>query len=95
LDYVRKSAGGIGDLARALRDIGERLGMKVSVEISKYPKVKFRAPFESGRGSMRSKIEVNTYERSPALPLALVTHCWAWTTISSSNFERLRLPFRK
>jgi Nucleotidyl transferase AbiEii toxin, Type IV TA system len=69
LDYVRKSAGGIGELTRALREIGERLGMKVSVEISKYPKVKFRAPFESSRGSMRIKIEVNTYERSPALPL--------------------------
>lgn len=72
LDYVRKSAGGIGELTRALREIGEHLGMKVNVEISKYPKVKFRAPFESGRGSMRIKIEVNTYERSPALPLERV-----------------------
>jgi hypothetical protein len=28
--------------------------------------VKFRSPFESGNGTMRIKIEVNTYKRSPA-----------------------------
>jgi hypothetical protein len=50
----------------ALRRIGERLDMKVSVDVFKYPKVKFRSPFESGNGTMRIKIEVNTYERSPA-----------------------------
>ncbi len=72
LDYVRQSAGGIGPLTQALRDVGERLGMKVNVEISKYPKVKFRAPFETGNGSMRIKIEVNTYERSSARPLERV-----------------------
>lgn len=48
--------------------------MKVSVDVSKYPKVKFRAPFESGNGTMRIKIEVNTYERSPSQPLALVPY---------------------
>ena len=72
LDYVRQSSGGIGPLTQALREIGERLDMKVNVEISKYPKVKFRAPSESGNGSMRIKIEVNTYERSPARPLERV-----------------------
>jgi predicted nucleotidyltransferase component of viral defense system len=69
LDYVRRTAGGIGELLAELRRIGERLNMKVSVDVSKYPKVKFRSPFESGNGTMRIKIEVNTYERSPALPL--------------------------
>jgi hypothetical protein len=72
LDYVRRSAGGIGELLEALRRIGDRLGMKVGVDISKYPKAKFRAPFESGNGTMRIKIEVNTYERSPARPLTRV-----------------------
>lgn len=72
LDYVRRSAGGIGELLEALRGIGGRLDMKVGVDISKYPKAKFRAPFESGSGTMRIKIEVNTYERSPARPLARV-----------------------
>jgi Nucleotidyl transferase AbiEii toxin, Type IV TA system len=68
LDYVRRSSGPIKEMMVALRAIGERLGMQVNVEISKYPKVKFRAPFETGIGTMRIKIEVNTYERSPALP---------------------------
>lgn len=72
LDYVRRSAGGIGELLAALRNIGDRLGMKVGVDISKYPKAKFRAPFESGAGTMRIKIEVNTYERSPARSLVRV-----------------------
>ena len=60
-------AGSIGELLAALRRIGERLDMKVSVDVSKYPEVKFRSPFESGNGTMRIKIEVkvNTYERSP------------------------------
>lgn len=69
LDYVRRTAGGIGELLAALRGVGERLQMNVAVDVSKYPKVKFRAPFESGNGTMRIKIEVNTYERSPSQPL--------------------------
>ena len=57
----------------ALRRIGERLEMKVTYQITKYPKVRFSAPFESGRGTMKIKIEVdNTFERSPALPPELV-----------------------
>ncbi len=68
LDYVRRSEGGIGELVTALRRIGERLGMKVNYEISRYPKVRFSAPFESGNGTMKIKIEVNTFERSPARP---------------------------
>ena len=46
--------------------------MQVNVDISKFPKVRFRAPFTSGAGTMRIKIEVNTYERSPAQPLERV-----------------------
>ena len=53
LDYVRRTAGGIGELLAALRRIGERLDMKVGVDVSKYPKVKFRSPSESGNGTMR------------------------------------------
>jgi predicted nucleotidyltransferase component of viral defense system len=69
LDYVRRSAGGIREMISALRAIGERLDMKVSVNVSKYPKVRFLGQFESGSGQMRIKIEVNTYERSSARPL--------------------------
>ena len=81
LDYVRRSEGGIRDLIAALRSIGERLGMKVSYEITKYPKVRFAAPFESGSGIMKVKIEVNTFERSPALPPERVPY-----TVESSWF---------
>lgn len=69
LDNVRRSEGGIGELLAALRGIGDRLNMKVGVDVTKYPKVKLRAPFESGNGTMRIKIEVNTYERSPSRTL--------------------------
>ena len=74
LDYVRRSEGGIGQLVTALRRIGDHLGMKVTYEITKYPKVRFSAPFESGQGTMKIKIEVNTFERSPALPPELVPY---------------------
>lgn len=69
LDYVRRSGGPIKALMSALRAIGERLGMETSANISKFPKVRYRAPFETGTGTMRIKIEVNTFERSPANPL--------------------------
>ena len=72
LDYVRRSSGGIGELLAALRRVGDRLSMKVGVDVSRYPKVKLRAPFESGNGTMRIKIEVNTYERSPSQLLVRV-----------------------
>lgn len=72
LDYVRRSGGPIKELVSALRAIGERLGMQANVNISTFPKIRFSAPFESGTGTMRIKIEVNTYERSPAQPLERV-----------------------
>ena len=68
LDYVRRSEGGIGQLVTALRRIGENLGMKVTYEITKYPRVRFSAPFESGQGTVKIKIEVNTFERSQRCP---------------------------
>lgn len=68
LDYVRRSEGGIGDLTRAITAIGDRLGMEVRTKISRHPKIFLRAPFESGAGTMRVKVEVNTFERSPAPP---------------------------
>ena len=74
LDYVRRSAGGIADLTRAVTAIGERLGMEVRTKISRHPKIFLRAPFESGSGTMRVKVEVNTSERSPARPLAHARH---------------------
>ena len=67
LDYVRNTAGGIRELTRAVTQIGKRLGMEVRTRIGEHPKVFLRAPYETGVGQMRIKIEVN-FERSPARP---------------------------
>ncbi|MGQ0431254.1 MAG: nucleotidyl transferase AbiEii/AbiGii toxin family protein [Microthrixaceae bacterium] len=66
LDYVRRTGGGIRDLTQAATAIGERLGMDVQTRIGQHPKIYLRSPFESGGGTMRIKVEVNTFERSPA-----------------------------
>lgn len=71
LDYVRTTAGGIGPITRRLTEIGRALGYDVRTEMGRHPKVFWRYVSESGaRG--RIKIEMNTYERSPAMPLASV-----------------------
>lgn len=72
LDYVRRSAGGIADVTRAVTAIGERLEMEVRTKVGRHPKIYLRAPFESGVGRMRVKVEVNTFERAPARPLTHV-----------------------
>ena len=81
LDYVRATSGGIGQLTRAVTELGKRLDMKVSTRVGLYPKMFFKAPFESGTGTMRIKVEVNTFERLPARPLARKTF-----TVTSSWF---------
>ena len=48
--------------------------MEVSTQVGVLPKIYLRAPFESGSGTMRVKIEVNTHERFPACELALVAY---------------------
>ena len=42
--------------------------MEVRTRITEHPKMFLRAPYETGGGQMRVKIEVNTFERSPASP---------------------------
>lgn len=73
LDYVRRTAGGIVPLTQALTRLGESLGFKVNTRISEHPKVFWRATADSGV-PLRIKIEVNTHERSPALPLLRHEH---------------------
>jgi hypothetical protein len=68
LDYVRIKPGGISEVTRSLTAVGESLGFSVRTKIVKYPKVYWRAVFESG-DAIRIKIEINTFERSPALAL--------------------------
>lgn len=74
LDYVRRSAGGIGQLVDAIRAIAKDLDMSITTKIKSVPKFRLRAPFESGSGTMSVKIEVNTYERAPAMGLQRVAY---------------------
>jgi predicted nucleotidyltransferase component of viral defense system len=74
LDYVRRTGGGIATLTRALSAIGDRLGMGVRTQIGPQPKVYLRAPFETGNGVMRIKVEMNTFERSPCRDLVQIPH---------------------
>ena len=69
LDYVRSTAGGVGDILTALRSIGERVGFeRVNTAIGQHPKARFRSTFATG-GAMTIKVEINTFERSPARPI--------------------------
>lgn len=67
LDYVRTSAAGIAPLTQALTRVGAGLGFEVRTRVGQHPKVYWRTTAESGV-PLRIKIEVNTHERSPALP---------------------------
>jgi predicted nucleotidyltransferase component of viral defense system len=73
LDYVRSSGGGIGEILSRLSHLGEELGYKVNSQIARFPKVFWRGVAESGL-PLKIKIEINTYERSPALPLITKRH---------------------
>ncbi len=74
LDYVRATHGPIGPLLDAIREIADRLGLDVNTDVGSYPKARLRAPFETGSGLMRVKIEINTYETSPARPHRRATY---------------------
>lgn len=68
LDFVRMSAGGIGDVMKRLTEMGRSLGFEVKTQMTKHPKVFWR--FSSVSGAKRKiKLEINTFERSPMLPL--------------------------
>lgn len=73
LDYVRSTAGGIKEITGRLMDIGRELGYQVNTKMSLYPKVFWKYTAESGIPS-KIKIEINTFERSPALGYALTNH---------------------
>ena len=73
LDYVRSSEGGIGDIIDRLREIGEELGYEVKSKIGKFPKVIWKYTSSNGVPS-KIKIEINTFERSPAMGVFFVEH---------------------
>ena len=67
LDFVRTSAGGIGDVMKRLTSLGRELGFDVRTKMGEFPKVYWRFAFEDGT-SGKIKLEINTYERSPMMP---------------------------
>lgn len=73
LDYVRTTAGGIGTITGGLLDLGRELGFEVTSRISAHPKVYWRTTSTAG-APLRLKIEVNTHERSPALPVVKIPY---------------------
>lgn len=73
LDYVRRSSGGIGDVMKRLTSLGQEMGFEVRTKMGMYPKVLWRFLFENGVTG-KIKIEIDTYERSPMLPLATRRH---------------------
>ena len=73
LDYIRTTSGGIGDVMKRLTSLGGELGYKVNTKMGMYPKVIWKFEHASGT-SGKIKIEINTFERSPMLPLKAVRH---------------------
>lgn len=68
LDYVRRTAGGVGEILDALRDVAAAVGFdRVQTDLRRYPKARLDTTFVRG-GRMRIKIEMNTFERSLARP---------------------------
>lgn len=74
LDYVRRSGGGIGGVLDAIREIAEAVGFdNVQTETrTQHPKARLRAQYEGG-GPFHIKVEINTFERSPARPIITQT----------------------
>ncbi|MCL2849698.1 MAG: nucleotidyl transferase AbiEii/AbiGii toxin family protein, partial [Micrococcales bacterium] len=68
LDYVRRTPGAIGPVLTALRIVGDDLGFVASSRVGAHPKVLWRTTSDDGV-PIRLKIEINTQERSPVLPL--------------------------
>lgn len=68
LDYVRRTAGGVGDVLDAIREVAAITGFdRVHTDVRRHPKVRLDSTFVGG-GRMRVKIELNTLERVSARP---------------------------
>ena len=81
LDYVRTTAGGIGQVTGTISHIGAGLGYQVRTRMSAQPKVYVRYTAESGT-TRKIKVEVNTHERSPTtstvrLPYEVTSNWWS------------------
>lgn len=98
LDYIRTSATGIAQLTKALTGLGESLDFEVRTRISEQPKIYWRTTSDDGI-PIRIKIEINTHERSPVLPLIEVEHgvdtTWWSGTARVATFQTAELVATK
>ncbi|GAB3261366.1 nucleotidyl transferase AbiEii/AbiGii toxin family protein [Nocardioides dilutus] len=71
LDYVRSTHSGIGSILDSVRDVAAHVGLDVAgTKIGEHPKVFLRAASETEpTASLKIKVEINTHETSPALPI--------------------------
>ena len=68
LDYVRRTGGGVGEIFDAIRTVATDVGFeKITTQVGLHPKVKLRSTLVDG-GVLHVKVEMNTFERSPAQP---------------------------
>ena len=68
LDYVRRTGGGIGEVIDAIREVAAEIGFdRVRPDVGRHPKVRLESTYMTGT-RMRIKVEMNTFERSPAQP---------------------------
>ncbi|MDE2897590.1 MAG: nucleotidyl transferase AbiEii/AbiGii toxin family protein, partial [Chloroflexota bacterium] len=73
LDYVRRTAGGVGDILDAIREVATIAGFdRVHTDVRRYPKARLDSTSVRG-GRMRVKIELNTLERVSARPIVTKT----------------------
>ena len=81
---MRSSVGGIGPIMRRLTELGVKNGFTVRTRISQFPKVFWHTAAQTG-APLKIKIEIDTFERSPALPFLFKRHDidTRWLQISS------------
>ena len=69
LDYVRRTHSPIGPTLDALREVASSIGLATrSTQVGKYPRIKLQAAATGSDRPLRIKLEINTYETSPARP---------------------------
>lgn len=66
--------------------------MEIPTDVRSFPTAKLRAPFETGSGMMRIKVEINTYETSPkpsSSPFCFSMHTRAATRLGTLHENAL------
>lgn len=71
LDFVRRTNSGIGPILDALREVADQVGLTVrGTDVSRFPKMRLRgSSTDDPNLPLSIKIEINTYETSPARTL--------------------------